>query len=116
MLILLSASDTQLDSLVIRKIPDITNINDVESSARFTCSYNNNIAKITPKSDEVDSIITDLIAPTSFIPIMNKKMEPANPPRLKKTKIGTSYNSKLSEIFKRRTIINEIDPPINDFS
>lgn len=81
-----------------------------------TFSFSNKIANIIPKSEEVENIITDFIAPTSFSPIINKNREPAKPPRLKNIRLGTSCNSKLKEIFKIITMNKEIDPPIKDFS
>ena len=69
-----------------------------------------------PKSVDVEKIITDFVAPTSLIPFKNKKSEPANPPRLKKSRLGILEILMVNEIFKIITITNEVIPPINDFS
>ena len=74
----------------MRKIPTNTKPNATVSSGRDTFSPNNNMANIIPKSEDVENFITDLIAPTSFSPTINKNREPANPPRLKKSKLGIS--------------------------
>ena len=43
---------------------------------------------MTPNTEDVENIITDFIVPTSFIPFKKRKREPANPPKLKKIRLG----------------------------
>lgn len=61
---------------------------DIANRHGSILSFKNTKAKITPNRDDVEKIITDLIAPISFIPFKKRKREPANPPKLKKSKLG----------------------------
>ena len=82
----------------------------------LTCSVNKIIAKTTPNRDEVEKIITDLTAPTSFNPIIKRNKELANPPRLRNNKLGKSWILNVNDILSSIMIDNEIIPPINDFN
>ena len=74
---------------VIKSIPTIISINEDNSFHTSTCPSLKNIrANTTPNTDDVEKTITDFTVPISFIPLKKRKREPANPPKLKKKRMG----------------------------
>ena len=68
--------------------------------------------------EDVEKIITDFMVPTCFIPLKNRKSEPAKPPKLKIIRFGTCSIPILKdrEKDKHKHMAIDIEPPINDFS
>ena len=64
---------------------------------------------------EVEKIITDFTVPISFIPFKKRKREPANPPKLKKSKLGIWNTLIANEILNIDANPNDKTPPIRDF-
>ncbi len=108
-----------LFSLVIRNIPQTITIEERNSFQIFVCnSFNSSSANITPKMEDVENIITDLMVPICFIPFKKRKSEPAKPPKLKIIRFGicSILITKDIEKDKLRHIASVIEPPIKDFS
>ncbi len=78
-------------------------------------SFRNIKANIIPNIDEVEKIITDFTVPICFIAVKKRKREPANPPKLKKSKLGIWNALIANEILNIATNPNDKTPPIRDF-